>query len=337
MNDNYIYLSGTPTSYQSEITELLSGDMFLISQPIHNYMNREFTSNHLTYNTLSSNIHKHYLRTYGEEGLLVFGSMAYELSEDWSKIVHHHNYTSVIVKSNYDNQVSNELFATVYISADNNVKTQIPLYHPKLKPSYQIGELKFVAWPRLKPIDTDNISPDFDGWVYPDGRLLSKSRFSKAYNYFLNSYGDETDTHFRIPDIHQFIKAPAYSSDANRLITQQNQTNVLKNHYHNINNVHFNQTLTASLSVLSVAVNEDGGRWDRSDPEKDNYVSHFIISAYENTTSGKQRYQDIPLLISADIQIKQVHSSEILDAVDDSETYPKYNDIPVLMYVGGVE
>lgn len=39
------------------------------------------------------------------------------------------------------------------------------------EPEPAIGELKFIANPRIGTRDIDINSPDFDGWVYPHGQI----------------------------------------------------------------------------------------------------------------------------------------------------------------------
>ena len=75
-------------------------------------------------------------------------------------------------------------------------------------PEKPIGMLKFMAVPRL--FDIDENSSDFNGWTYPDGRLVSKTRFPAAYEAFKNISGEETSTHFRLPDIRDFIELNPY-------------------------------------------------------------------------------------------------------------------------------
>ena len=76
-------------------------------------------------------------------------------------------------------------------------------------PEKPIGLLKFMALPKLVEIDEN--SSDFNGWTYPDGRLVSKTRFPMAYAMFKGMTSEETSTQFRLPNLRDFIELNPYT------------------------------------------------------------------------------------------------------------------------------
>lgn len=75
----------------------------------------------------------------------------------------------------------------------------------------EIGTLRFMySKSRSFPVINDDYlnSPDFDGWVYPDGTIFNVvdvERFSKA----LSCYGI-SETSFQVPNLSGFFKCTGY-------------------------------------------------------------------------------------------------------------------------------
>lgn len=136
----------------------------------------------LDYGTLSAQLLKDIKNT------LRLKSMAWELSGDYARWDHTHDYSSVEVESLIDGTSDDIKLADVVIDGKYHTiymkKPAIPVWETP-----DIGQLKFMT--KLNQKDIDDM--DFDGWVYPDGRFLDKNRFSSAFSVFGVEYGENDD------------------------------------------------------------------------------------------------------------------------------------------------
>ncbi len=95
------------------------------------------------------------------------------------------------------------------------------------------GTLKMVLTNSLNEIDTS--TPDgieaFDGWAYPDGRLVStvKFPFLKGVFPYATGYGE---SYVQLPDLRSFFKLGNTQSTAVSHVAGKNQ---LPAHTHNLN------------------------------------------------------------------------------------------------------
>ena len=257
-------LSGSPLSREQRTVDPRGTDVFLVSEPGLNRPDAFFyQSKHLTYDTLRKNIYQDI------SAGLHLGSMAFQDEADYALAGHDHfpKYVKAEFKPTYArNPDMPEKDDTVIVVGHIMINGRpYDMCIPKIRqedvkvPEKPIGLLKFVAWPRLPDID-ENAS-DFDGWTYPDGRAVSKARFPNAYAVFGNSFGEETDTQFRIPDIRDFMELNPYVQQQNPLEKKQ-ATAGLPSHVHVISDITLNGSVSFDLSLRGYnryATNEEYG------------------------------------------------------------------------------
>lgn len=166
--------------------------------------------------------------------------MAYEDKNAYSRVNHRHDYSKVSVESfntkgperDKEQEQSGELSILARISIDG-VKTNINAlgaFQPD-PPPIDIGTLLFVAYKTLSPIDEN--AEDFDGYVYPDGRVLNTSEFPEAYAAFGNEYKltSDGDGEFRIPTLSDFICLNPMTQTS-ECCRRNNFQNGIKSHIH---------------------------------------------------------------------------------------------------------
>ena len=141
-------------------------------------------------------------------------------------------------------------------------------------PEKPIGMLKFVALPRLAAIDEND--PGFNGWVYPDGRLVSKAKFPNAYSAFGGSFGEETSTHFKIPDIRDFIELNPGLQTQNAIEKKPSNAG-LRKHRHSITDITVNGSVEFDLIINGY------NTWDQKPGERPEYKYHH---GTKNDNSG---------------------------------------------------
>jgi hypothetical protein len=213
MNNDIELLSGSSLSREQRAIGFRGTDVFLVSEPGLNRPDAIFyQSKHLTYDTLRNNIYKDI-----SVGLHL-GSMSFQDEADYACA--DHNHFSKYVKAEFEpsyarnyevSEMEDNVIVLGHIMIDGKSRDIcIPKIHQEDIgiPEKPIGLLKFVAWPSLPNID-ENAS-GFDGWVYPDGRSVSKLRFPAAYAAFGTFFGEETNTHFKIPNLNDFLELNPY-------------------------------------------------------------------------------------------------------------------------------
>lgn len=220
-------LSGTSTAecfLLRDIDDIEATDFFLISRqilssvgPTRKWMLRdqiltnEIRSMRSSYDVLSNSILEDL------KGICKLGSMAYESSADYSIEGHVHQYSHLSVvptikRSDYDDASQILALATFNINGKKSV-----LYSPKSYSSLVasqsltlvkepcIGQLKFLGIEALPKIDES--AKDFDGWIYPDGREVSREAFAEAFKTFGEDYGSgDGEKTFNIPALSNFLK-----------------------------------------------------------------------------------------------------------------------------------
>lgn len=340
----YYDISGSSTSETSKqllSTEILCDDMFLVSQQTLSSVdpNRQFvwhgqvlkngySSKSAKYGVLSSDLFNTLCSEFG------FKSMAWESSADYSLYNHVHNYSkaqaSFTIQKADDGTfyyvdedgrrqtlMSSDVSAIATLRIDDKHTT---LYAPKVsiykQPKPYLGQLKFLALTSLPPID--EITEDFNGWVYPDGRAVSRVRFAQAFAYFGEDYGaGDGETTFNIPAISDFIKAvqPTASNLNTSLTRSVPAAEVLKSHKHEATDLGMSGTVECTTKFKAV---------------NNTYTGDSCHGT--NSTSGAhdQRY-DMWFKIS---NITIAGDPKTGSASNTKTTHPAYNFLPVLMYIG---
>ena len=264
MNGAYEIIQGTSTSQvQQSISKdhLLSSDAFLVSQQAlpstdsgrtyqwhGQILSSQYASRKLEYDSLSSQL---FSGLCGEFG---FGSMAQENSSSYSLHNHSHNYTRLSVETMPLVDPASSLGVVTVRVGDGQTVVSMPKPSIKTQKLY-IGQLKFFIAKTLKPIDCN--SPDFDGWVYPDGRALSKEKFRKAFEFFGIDYGGTSEsTTFNIPCLTSFMKViqPTVANKNQSLVAGEAASEVLADHIHNIDDVQVKGTLSPTIKFVPEAI-----------------------------------------------------------------------------------
>ena len=191
------------------------------------------SSRHIRYDTLSSDIKNRIL------SMIHVGSMAYMEPWQYSRIGHDHagEYTGV---SAFTQPVygpgKDELVALLSVgdlSVENPTSSKMtklsvycPTVHPYVKePAY--GTIRFMYASSVPPNSSNQISsPDFDGWVYPDGQNYNiiPDQFKKGKNPFVTNEEDNPfidGNKLKVPKLDRFIKA-------NPFIEQTGSSGIIK-------------------------------------------------------------------------------------------------------------
>ena len=328
----YKDISGTSTSeVQQEILsdEILSSDMFLISQqslsstsPDRQYLwhgqilNNYYSSRKLEYGKLSSDLFDALSDEFG------FRSMAWESSSNYSLIDHVHNYSRVLVEPTILNPEEDEQISTVSFIAAIRIGSETkPIYSPKVttykQPKPYLGQLKFMAMTNLPKIDETAL--DFNGWIYPDGRAISRSIFSEAFEYFGTDFGaGDGSTTFNIPCLSNFMKIaqPGTTNLDEVLVQERQQIEVLSCHSHPLGNLGLSGTIDATTKFKSV------GNWDAGE------------ACHGSRGGGSIKKISYDFWFKASNLAIQTGQNSIESTSISKTTHPTYNKLPVLMYIG---
>lgn len=340
----YHDISGSSISETSKellSTEILCDDMFLVSQQTlssvdpnrwfvwHGQVLRNgYSSRSVKYGVLSSDLFNTLCSEFG------FKSMAWESSADYSLYNHVHNYSKVQASSTIQQADDGTFY---YVDEDGQRQTLMPsdvsaiatlriddkhttLYVPKVsvykQPKPYLGQLKFLALTSLPPID--EMAEDFNGWVYPDGRAVSREQFAKAYKYFGEDYGaGDGENTFNIPAISDFIKAvqPSTTNLDDSLSESVPAAEVLKSHKHEVADLGMAGTVVCTTTFNAV---------NNTDTGDSCHGTNSTVGAHD------QKY-DMWFTIS-NITIK--NDPKTSSASNTKTTHPAYNFLPVLMYIG---
>lgn len=141
--------------------------MFFVSQPVipcDISVRHEYVSESLRYETLINRIFEDLSAAFG------FGGMIHEISDDYSPVVHQHQYNVLGVKPSERDE--NCVPIATFVINGKKIRLFAPAPFTYKEPDPAIGELKFIAAPTIAQPERINInSPDFDGWVYPAGQV----------------------------------------------------------------------------------------------------------------------------------------------------------------------
>lgn len=311
------------------IDDVENSDFFLVSQQVlssvsptrrwilrDQILTNELRSMRSSYEVLSSSILEDLKKAYK------FGSMAWESSADYSLEGHVHQYSHLSViptikRSDYD---AGKISALATFTIDGRKSA---LYCPKIRtynlPSPYIGQLKFLGTSTLLAID--EMAESFDGWVYPDGREISREIFVDAFNAFGEDYGsgDGVKT-FNIPALSSFFKPIVLTSDADqtRDLSKTIPVNeVVKSHHHTLANIPIDGKMKCNFSFTHVNDTRAGD----------------ACHGTNGSNAASQEY-DIQIKFTGLEFSSDSPRSVDMTSADMIETHPTYNWIPALMYIG---
>lgn len=324
-----IDLVGTPTS-ECSYQKPESTDFFLVSQQIlssvsptrrwilrDQILTNELRSVRSSYENLSSSLLEDFKKTYK------FGSMAFESSADYSLEGHVHQYSHLTVsptiqRSDYSDASKISALATITVDGCKSV-----IYCPKVAiytlPKPYIGQLKFLGFSSLKAID--ETAENFDGWVYPDGREISREKFVDAFNAFGEEYGSgDREKTFNIPNLSNFFKPVVLTSSSEKTMDLSETipvNEIVREHQHNLENVPIDGKIKCDFKFTHVNDTRNGE------------ACHGTIGKRE----ASQKY-DIQLKFTGMEFSSDSPKSVGACASDSIETHPTYNWIPTLIYIG---
>ena len=162
-------------------------------------------------------------------------------------------------------------------------------------------------------------SPTFDGWVYPDGRSLSKTVFKDAFAVFGTTYGGTEDSStFNIPNLNNFVKNTV-ASDSGNFAAAVPERKVLIQHYHDLDKLPLSGSLTTTLSI---------GTCDNYDAGKSTHSPNSGVTKADTSAKVKLAFNWKNVACSNPDSVLST-AAEL-----DVPTFPTYNLLPVLMYVG---
>ena len=226
-------LSGKIFDQLQEANSVFSEDLFLLDR-------NGDQSKSVSYRALSSSV--------ADRALAEFDirTMAHKETWEYAKAGHDHDGQYVSVAVSALSPASGVCVAVISAGAD-----VVPVYAPPVyfddTPEPDVGTLKFVCSKSgFRRIDGAYIeSPDFDGWVYPDGTTFypsSPDRFEKA----MAVYGNASGTGFSVPDIRCFVKAASAPVDG---FDVKPQTLGVAPHRHRVSGISFSGELKPADGV----------------------------------------------------------------------------------------
>lgn len=230
--------------------------------------------------------------------------------------------------------------------------SEISVYYPKDAyltkiqdtTSYKVGDIQMIALgtKTFKDYLTDicnykltsysgkqNISvddPQFDGWIIPNGATLMCDRndFKEACTKYSATH-DENATSFTVPDIQGFFRCNPGKQTTNAMQHVNGQTG-LKSHNHG-GSISFNfdesNKLTCHFDPIYQYTSSCIGK-------ENQYVEQFVHggkSGLATLSRPTVKIKSIELNLNVD-------SMTMADAKTDGESYPPYNDVPILLYIG---
>lgn len=282
----------------------------------------EYRSLNTTYASLSDHIFNDICGLYGIK------NMAWESSAEYSLANHIHNYSNVKISAYMTPKTVGEysIDDKKYVNLSNIATFSIDTKHYTIsmphiqmydEPQPYIGQLKFFALKTFKEIDTN--AGDFDGWAYPNGASLLKARFPLAFEVFGTTYGGD-DTHFNLPNFKNFLKPITITSaaDLTKDLKSDIQYNMpLISHCHTISRPNIELSAKVEMRYLAVGdITQGPACHGSSSTTPDMWDTHEIAFVFEN------------------------FKIQNLDCINDSgdggnyESYPEFNYIPTLIYIG---
>ena len=211
----------------------------------------------------------------------------------------------------------------------------------------KIGETKLEAWKTPPAIDVN--AEGFDGWVYADGRAVSRTKFPDAFTAFGTRYGrGDSRTTFNIPNLTKFIKLNPGAIKTNSA-AEVAFSNPIPKHTHTVTT----RTRTANeyaQNAFYVYVMKEGdynnGLFFHTDNINRQLRIHNRAQYYENiAVFGSYipgfhagTYHENNRIVSQDVNLTSA-SSKIISGVTGAtgntvEAYPAHFKMPVLIFIG---
>lgn len=256
-------------------------------------------------------------------------SMAYEDKYAYSPVRHIHDYSKVYIDSfntygltkDVKKEETGELsiLARIEINGQKTNINALGAFNPD-PPVVDIGTLMFVAYKTLSSIDTN--SPDFDGYVYPDGRSLKKEDFPDAYQCFGDTYKltSDPDDEFRIPILSDFICLNPMTTTT-ECCKRNNFQNGIKAHTHE-----WQLSMEGKTQPMKIDVGVGGANWNDGGIHQGDLTSKQMP---DHITNAQVRLSSDNLYLNNDFdaETNEQHITEV-------ESTPNYMLLPVLIYIG---
>ena len=182
---------------------------------------------------------------------------------------------------------------------------------------YEVGEVKLLAVSNRKQIAYTD--PEFDGWVYMDGKTYPKSLFPAAYELYKGLQGS-TLTSFAVPTMNRFFtpNPGAYETDAMRKTEWRNR---LPQHRHVIDQSQFNNADFSNIEC-NVKMGYNIGGKDKA--------AKTLHVRYQKKLGSKTLY-------TTEVDFTGVNAAAtvtILSADRQCESYPEHLAIPAMVFIG---
>jgi len=216
-------------------------------------------------------------------------------------------------------------------------------------------------------------SDDFDGWLYPDGSTYFLSDFALS-SKISAVYGNDDGHTFTMPTLSNFIRLNGIMQKSPELTSRMDGRNALMKHNHKLDVTATGKIQTYGSANYSNQVGQKNsihkatGLYVYTYKTVGGYdyktyvpISCIADSKYNNTESVKEfrKHYNLPVKVtssnvsqfkswvekqcvyhshkiqlacSCDVVVNNITIND--SASDDTETYPNYFDIPVMVYVG---
>lgn len=261
---------------------------------------------------------------YTAEQVRTFSANPHQLSE-WIGTVAIWQTSSVYIGRDSRNRAMYE---------DRYVEVSSDIYMPHIIfPKYaqpDIGELRFLARNSCPVCDSNYLVYDnqHDGyWAYPRGQTIAcaANEFQDACRVYGNNGKTGRETSFNIPCLSNFIKLNPSLQAANALQRVEYQIGIAQ-HNHLVDET-FNSDIGSQRIILTSEF--------LCRPLAD-YVDgkHAIHSNGNESLTNKYVYPELSIETNCTYNLQAVGSITNNTGTFSEEAYPKYNDLPVLIYIG---
>lgn len=263
-----------------------------------------------------------------------FGSMAYEDRKTYASAVHDHDiYTSAYyTQTSFDsnsriiaefNELTTMSAPVQYKDTSSEKADIVRTFEPK------IGEMKFTCSPI---VENPAACEDFDGWVYPDGRIYDASEFEYGEK-LLQIYGTPAPGKFQIPVLSNFIKYRNESDIPEIFDFQKNPgINTLPKHSHVVD---LNQFVISSDQFLIEIPITVAMQPDFIGNEKTVKYPHFGKMSKATEPPAQRTASTIDHAAASLIFSSDSSGMDYTEETEhESESYPTYNLMPTMVYIG---
>lgn len=257
-------------------------------------------------------------------GSFHLSSMAFRDTTEYSTIGHRHGFSKFEIIPKYSAQDENT-YKIMSVSSfnTNQLVSKHDIYAPRfdqpVQETYDIGETRFFSASTSVP--TSYTAANFSGWVYADGKEYPKSEFPEAYELY-KDYPDSTLTSFVVPNLNGFY-VPNSTYRTGNPQTTVTWENALPAHKHSGIST---KSSTSAIDKMTATL-------------KLPYSTGATLKAgYNNTMhtgyttwNGNILKPTISLTMTG-IKTKASSTDEMPD--NQTESYPAYHEIPVMIYIG---